>query len=230
MPSEMPDLMEDAVMRILVIEDEEPMLRTLNRGLAQAGFAVDTAADGRAGLELAALTAYDVIVLDRDLPGLHGDEVCRNLNRSGNDARVIMLTAAASLEDLTEGLNLGADDYLTKPFRFPELVARIRALSRRTGKPAPAVLERSGLALDPARGLATRDGRDLNLTRREILVLEALLRAEGGVVSTDRLLEEVWGADADPFGSSVRVTMSRLRRRLGDPPVIETVTGRGYRI
>lgn len=217
-------------MRILVIEDEEPMLRTLERGLAQAGFTVDTAADGRTGLEMAALTGYDVIVLDRDLPGLHGDEVCRSLNLAGNDARVIMLTAAASLDDLTDGLNLGADDYLTKPFRFPELVARIRALSRRAGKPAPTVLERGGLALDPARGLATRDGRDLNLTRREILVLEVLLRAEGGVVSTDRLLEEVWGGNADPFGSSVRVTMSRLRRRLGEPPVIETVVGRGYRI
>lgn len=230
MPAEMPGLVEDAAMRILVIEDEGPMLRALERGLTRAGFTVDSAADGRVGLDMAALTAYDVIVLDRDLPGLHGDEVCRDLNLSGNDARVIMLTAAASLEDLTEGLNLGADDYLTKPFRFPELVARIHALARRRGVPAPTVLERNGLALDPARGIATRNGRDLNLTRREILVLEVLLRAEGGVVSSDRLLEEVWGAGADPFGSSVRVSVSRLRRRLGDPPVIETVTGRGYRI
>ncbi|MCO5315129.1 MAG: response regulator transcription factor [Solirubrobacterales bacterium] len=217
-------------MRILVIEDEEKMLRNLERGLSHAGFSVDTAVDGRSGLAMAAVSEYEVIVLDRDLPGVHGDEVCRRLNQTGNEARVIMLTAAATLDDLTEGLNLGADDYLTKPFRFPELTARIRALGRRTGRPSPTVLERSGVTLDPARGLATRGGAELELTHREIMVLEVLLTAEGGVVSADRLLEEVWGADADPFGSSVRVTMSRLRRRLGDPPVIETVVGRGYRI
>lgn len=217
-------------MRILVIEDEEQLLENLERGLSRAGFTVDSAADGQAGLDQASLTEYDVIVLDRDLPRLHGDEVCRRLNRAGNEARVIMLTAATSLDDLTSGLNLGADDYLTKPFRFPELIARIHALARRSGKPSPATLERGDLSLDPARGLALRDGQDLNLTQREIMVLEVLLRADGGVVSADRLLEEVWGRDADPFGSSVRVTMSRLRRRLGDPPVIETVVGRGYRI
>ncbi len=217
-------------MRILVIEDEEPMLKNLERGLSRAGFSVDSATDGQTGLDKAGLAEYDVIVLDRDLPRLHGDEVCRSLNLSGNEARVIMLTAATSLEDLTEGLNLGADDYLTKPFRFPELIARINALARRTGRPSPVVLEHDGLVLDPSRGMATRNDEDLNLTQREIMVLEVLLRAEGGVVSTDRLLEEVWGQDADPFGSSVRVTMSRLRRRLGDPPVIETVVGRGYRI
>ncbi len=217
-------------MRILVIEDEEQMLENLERGLSRAGFTVDSAADGQTGLDKASLAEYDVIVLDRDLPRLHGDEVCRRLNRAGNEARVIMLTAATSLDDLTSGLNLGADDYLTKPFRFPELTARIHALARRSGKPSPATLERGDLSLDPARGLALRDGQDLNLTQREIMVLEVLLRADGGVVSADRLLEEVWGREADPFGSSVRVTMSRLRRRLGDPPVIETVVGRGYRI
>ncbi|MBN8866325.1 MAG: response regulator transcription factor [Solirubrobacterales bacterium] len=217
-------------MRILVIEDEEPMLRNLERGLSRAGFRVDSATDGQTGLDKASMTAYDVIVLDRDLPRVHGDEVCRRLNLAGNEARVIMLTAAASLDDLTEGLNLGADDYLTKPFRFPELTARINALARRSGRPSPVVFERDGLTLDPSRGLAARDGEDLDLTHREIMVLEVLLRAEGGVVSADRLLEEVWGQDADPFGSSVRVTMSRLRRRLGDPPIIETVVGRGYRI
>lgn len=217
-------------MRILVIEDEEPMLRNLERGLTHAGFTVETAADGRTGLEKASLAAFDVIVLDRDLPAVHGDEICRQLNRNGNPARVIMLTAAASLDDLTEGLNLGADDYLTKPFRFPELTARINALARRKGRPSPVILERGGVSLDPARGIATRSGVELDLTHREIMVLEVLLRAEGGVVSADRLLEEVWGVEADPFGSSVRVTMSRLRRRLGEPPVIETVVGRGYRI
>ncbi|MDQ2700795.1 MAG: response regulator transcription factor [Actinomycetota bacterium] len=217
-------------MRILVIEDEEPMLKNLERGLLHAGFSVDSATDGQTGLDMASLTEYDVIVLDRNLPRLHGDEVCRRLNLAGNEARVIMLTAATSLDDLTDGLNLGADDYLTKPFRFPELTARIRALVRRGGRPSPILLERGDLTLDPARGLAMRNGETLRLTHREIMVLEVLLSAEGGVVSADRLLEEVWGRDADPFGSSVRVTMSRLRRRLGDPPVIETVVGRGYRI
>lgn len=217
-------------MRILVIEDEEPMLKNLERGLSRAGFTVDSATDGQLGLEKASLSEYDVVVLDRDLPRLHGDEVCRQLNLAGNEARVIMLTAAASLEDLTSGLGLGADDYLTKPFRFPELIARIHALARRSGKPSPVTLEHGDLSLDPYRGVAMRNGQDLNLTQREITVLEVLLRAEGGVVSADRLLEEVWGQEADPFGSSVRVTMSRLRKRLGDPPVIETVVGRGYRI
>ncbi len=217
-------------MRILVIEDEEPMRKNLKRGLSQAGFTVDSAADGQTGLEKAALSEYEVIVLDRDLPRLHGDEICRRLNENGSESRVIMLTAAASLEDLTNGLGLGADDYLTKPFRFPELIARIHALARRSGRPSPVTLERGDLSLDPTRGLARRNGENLNLTQREIMVLEVLLRAEGGVVSADRLLEEVWGQEADPFGSSVRVAMSRLRRSLGEPPVIETVVGRGYRI
>jgi len=217
-------------MSILVIEDEESMRRSLEQGLTRAGFTVDTAADGHAGYERATANPYEVIVLDRDLPGVHGDEVCRRLREGSSRSRVIMLTAAASLDDLTAGLDLGADDYLTKPFRFPELVARIRALARRTGRPAPAVLERAGVSLDPDRGLAFRDGQELELTRREIMVLEVLLQAEGGVVSADRLLEEVWGADADPFGSSVRVTVSRLRHQLGSPSVIETVVGRGYRI
>lgn len=217
-------------MRILVIEDEASMLRSLERGLSRAGFSVSSATDGQTGLTMASLTEYDVIVLDRDLPVLHGDEVCRRLNEEGNEARVIMLTAAASLDDLTHGLNLGADDYLTKPFRFPELTARINALSRRSARNSQTVLARSGVELDPARRIATREGKDLDLTHREFMVLEVLLRAEGGVVSADSLLEEVWGQDADPFGSSVRVAMSRLRRRLGDPPVIETVVGRGYRI
>lgn len=221
---------DDGAMRVLVVEDEPELLSALQQGLHRRGFVVDAARDGGEALEKVELGSYDVIVLDRELPAVHGDEVCRQLNTAGATARIIMLTAAASLDDLTEGLDLGADDYLTKPFRFAELAARLRALGRRTGPPAPAVLSHGDLALDPGRGSVRRAGRAIALTHRELGVLELLMRAQGQIVSAESLLERVWDENADPFTSSVRVIMSRLRRKLGDPPVIETVIGRGYRI
>jgi DNA-binding response OmpR family regulator len=229
-PASAPTLGNDAVVRILVIEDERSLLKSLKKGLVHAGFSVDTAGDGEEGLIKARTVDYEVIVLDRDLPLVHGDEICRQLNESGAPSKVIMLTAASSLDELTEGLNIGADDYLAKPFRFPELVARIRALARRGGSPSPVLLTHGDIELDPARGVATRAGRNLELTHREFGVLEALLRADGQVVSAERLLETVWDENADPFTASVRVTMSRLRTKLGKPDVIDTVIGRGYRI
>jgi DNA-binding response OmpR family regulator len=221
---------DDVAVRVLVVEDEPELLSTLQRGLHRRGFTVDVARDGEEALEKADLGTYDVIVLDRELPAVHGDEVCRRLNASASSARIIMLTAASSLDDLTEGLDLGADDYLTKPFRFPELAARLRALGRRGGVPAPTVLTHGALTLDPGRGTVRRAGTDVVLTHRELGVLELLLRAEGRIVSAETILEHVWDENADPFTSSVRVIMSRLRRKLGDPPLIETVVGRGYRL
>jgi DNA-binding response OmpR family regulator len=216
--------------RILLVEDDAPLREALARGLRGRGFTVDVADDGTTGQYKAELNAYDVIVLDRDLPGVHGDEICRRLSESGGTARILMLTAAASLDDLTQGLDLGADDYLVKPFRFRELVARVRALGRRTGAAQPTVLRRHDIELDPARGSAVRGDRELALTHRELAVLEQLMRADGQIVSAEHLLEKVWDEYADPFTSSVRVIMSRLRRKLGEPAVIETMVGRGYRL
>jgi len=192
--------------------------------------AVDVAYDGPSGHEMAFVTRYDVIVLDRDLPGLSGDEICADLVASGALTRVLMLTASGSVADRVEGLQIGADDYLPKPFAFDELIARVRALGRRATPPAPPVLTVGDLVLDQARRVATRDGRPLDLTRKELGLLEELLKARGGVVSSEELLERVWDANADPFTTTVRVTMMTLRKKLGDPPLIETVVGSGYRM
>jgi len=216
--------------RVLVVEDEVLLAEAVARGLRRQGMAVDVAYDGDQGLQKAFATPYDVCVLDRDLPGVHGDEVCRTLTRDAAATRVLMLTAAGGLDDRVAGLNLGADDYLAKPFAFSELVARLRALGRRAGPSRPPVLEVADLWLDPARRLARRSGRELDLTTKELAVLEVLMAAEGAVVSAETLLERAWDEHADPFTNTVRVTIANLRRKLGDPPVIQTVVGAGYRI
>lgn len=217
-------------MRVLIVEDEAELAQALARGLRRHGFTVDLAFDGEEGLSKAIAQDHAVILLDRDLPLLHGDELCRRLNAQAHPARILMLTAADELDDMVSGLDIGADDYLVKPVRLPELAARIRALGRRGGTPAPAVLQHGDLTLDPGRLEASRDGRGLRLTPREFAVLEALIRANGRVVSADELLLDVWDEHADPFTSAVRVILSRLRRKLGDPPLITTVPGRGYRL
>jgi DNA-binding response OmpR family regulator len=219
-----------AAMRVLVVEDDCEMAEAIAVGLRQEQMAVDVANDGTAGLERALFTGYDVIVLDRDLPGRHGDEVCAELVSTGCRSRVLMLTAAATVEDRVDGLGIGADDYLPKPFAFAELVARLRALLRRAQPALAPVLEARDLRLDPARRSATRAGRRLDLGPKEFGMLELLLAAQGRVVSAEELLERVWDEMADPFSSAVKVTMSRLRRKLGDPPVIETLAQAGYRI
>jgi DNA-binding response OmpR family regulator len=217
-------------MRVLVIEDDRELAEAIGVGLRREQMAVDLAFDGDAGLERALVYGYDVVVLDRDLPGTGGDEVCGQLVAAGSRSRVLMLTAAATIEDRVDGLHLGADDYLPKPFAFAELVARIRALFRRAQPAVPPVLERGGVRLDPARRTACRGGRPLELGPKEFGALELLLAAQGRVVSAEELLERVWDEMADPFTTSVKVTISRLRRKLGEPPVIETVTQAGYRI
>jgi DNA-binding response OmpR family regulator len=214
-------------MRVLVVEDHATLAQRTAEGLRDAGMAVDVVGDGAAALERAAHTAYDVIVLDRDLPAVHGDQVCRQL--AGGPARILMLTAAGGVADRVDGLELGADDYLGKPFAFDELIARLRALGRRAPS-APPVVRRGDLLVDRARHRASRDGRPLSLTRKEFGVLEMLAAADGAVVSAEELLEHVWDANADPFSNIVSVTLTRLRRKLGDPPIIETVVGRGYRL
>jgi DNA-binding response OmpR family regulator len=214
-------------MRVLVVEDHVTLAGRIAQGLRQAGLAVDAVFDGAAAVEAAGGTAYDVIVLDRDLPRLHGDEVCRTL--AGSGPRILMLTAAAQVDDLVEGLELGADDYLGKPFVFAELVARVRALSRRVPS-APPIVRRGDLTVDRARHRATRGSRLLSLTRKEFGILETLLAADGALVSAEELLERVWDADVDPFSNIVSVTMARLRRKLGEPPLIDTVVGKGYRM
>ncbi len=217
-------------MRLLIIEDEEALAEAIARGLRKQGWATDVVLDGSQGLEKALINDYDVIVLDRNLPGLHGDEVCRRLTREGSQARILMLTAAHSLRDRVDGLDLGADDYLGKPFAFDELVARLRALARRSAPARPPVLRRAGIELDAATRRATREGSNLELTNKEFGVLEILMAADGRVVSSEELLEKVWDENADPFSNIVRVTMMTLRRKLGEPQPIETVVGVGYRL
>jgi two-component system, OmpR family, response regulator VanR len=217
-------------MRVLVAEDEPGVAEAVARGLRREGMAVDVAGDGADALYKARLHRHDVVVLDRDLPSLHGDEVCRAISGELPATKVLMLTGAVGVDELVDGLALGADDYMGKPFSFAELVARVRALGRRAGEARPAVLEARGIVLDPARHTATRDGRDLDLSPKEFGVLEILLGAGGDAVSGEELLRAVWDEHADPFTNTVRMTMMKLRRKLGDPPVIETVTGAGYRV
>lgn len=217
-------------MRILLVEDERQLADTVARGLRRAGMAVDVAYDGEDGHEKSTYTDYDVIVLDRDLPGMSGDEVLSRLTGSGQLTRVLMLTASATVADRVTGLTLGADDYLAKPFAFAELVARIQALGRRATPAAPPVLTAGDLSLDPSRRVVTRGNRPIELTRKEFGVLEMLLRADGAVVSSEELLEKVWDEHADPFTTTVRVTIMTMRRKLADPPLVETVVGSGYRV
>jgi DNA-binding response OmpR family regulator len=216
--------------RVLVVEDEEALAEAIARGLRREGMAVDVALDGDAGHEKSAITRYDVVVLDRDLPGMSGDELCREIVASGALTRVLMLTASGTVEDRVEGLSLGADDYLAKPFAFPELVARVRALARRATPATPPVLTVGDLELDPARRTVSRAGRPVELTRKEFGVLEVLLAAGGSVVSSEELLERVWDENADPFTTTVRVTVMTLRKKLGEPGLIDTVVGSGYRV
>jgi DNA-binding response OmpR family regulator len=222
--------------RVLIVEDEEVLAEAIARGLRREGMAVDVAGDGGVALEKAATNGYDVVVLDRDLPVVHGDDVCRTLIASSpapgaaEIPRILMLTASGDLDDRVDGLTLGADDYLGKPFAFAELVARIRALSRRGSLAVKPVLEIGDVVLDPARHYVTRAGHPLPVTRKEMAVLEVLIRAGGAVVSAEQLLERVWDEHADPFTNTIRVTVMNLRRKLGDPPVIETVVGSGYRV
>jgi DNA-binding response OmpR family regulator len=216
-------------MRVLVVEDERLLADTITAGLRNHAMAVDVA-DGDAALERLAVNDYDVIVLDRDLPVVSGDEVCRTLVESGAETRILMLTAATAVKERVAGLGLGADDYLTKPFAFAELTARIQALARRARPAAPPALERAGIRLDPHLRTVTRDGEHIALSRKEFAVLAELLRADGGVVSAEQLLEKAWDEHIDPFTGVVRFTIMMLRRKLGQPPVIETVPGAGYRI
>lgn len=217
-------------MRVLVVEDELYMAEAVAEGLRQWAMAVDICGDGATALEMISINRYDIVVLDRDLPRLHGDEVCRAVAAGGGEPRVIMLTAAGGIEDRVGGLGLGADDYLVKPFSLAELVARVQALGRRSGVALPPVLRRAGIELDVARHRALRDSRPLPLSPKEFAVLETLMRAGGAVVSAEELLEKAWDEHVDPFTNSVRVIMMTLRRKLGPPPVIETVSGVGYRL
>jgi DNA-binding response OmpR family regulator len=218
-------------MRVLVVEDERLLAHAIVEGLTQQAIAVDVAYDGAAALERLAVNTYDVLVLDRDLPKVHGDDVCRAVVQSpAAVTRILMLTASGEIEDRVGGLSLGADDYLSKPFAFEEFVARVRALGRRSRPPAPPVLNRDGLFLDPGRRQVRRDGRLIGLSRKEFAVLEELLRAEGAVVTSEELLERAWDEHTDPFTNVVRVTVMTLRRKLGKPDVVQTVTGVGYRV
>jgi DNA-binding response OmpR family regulator len=220
----------DRVMRVLVIEDFEVLATAIGNGLRREGMAVDVALDGNDALEHLAVTRYDVVVLDRDLPGVHGDEVCRQIVAGGSQSRVLMLTAASTVRERVDGLGLGADDYLPKPFDFAELVARVRALGRRSAPAVPPTLESGGVTLDPGRRVAFRAGRRLELSPKEFAVLECLLASAGRVVSAEELLERAWDEAADPFTTAVKTTIRRLRAKLGDPPLIHTVREGGYRI
>jgi DNA-binding response OmpR family regulator len=217
-------------MRVLVVEDEPILADAIAEWLRRKAFAVDVVHRGDVALERLAVNSYDVLVLDRDIPVVHGDEVCRSVVNTGAATRVLMLTAASGVRDRVAGLGLGADDYLGKPFAFVELSARVHALLRRTMPAAPPVLERSGLRIDPARREVSRDGVEITLANKEFALLTELVRASGAVVSTEQLLEKVWDEHIDPFTNVVRVTMMKLRRKLGDPPIVETVAGVGYRI
>jgi len=217
-------------MRVLVVEDHSRLAATVATVLRREGMAVDVALDGRDALSRAQITTYDVVVLDRDLPGVHGDEVCRSLVADGNASGVLMLTAAGTLEDRVEGLGIGADDYLAKPFHLAELVARVRALSRRSRRALPPTLVHGDLELDSTHRVVTRAGLPLALGAKEFAVLEVLLGAQGAVVSAEEILARAWDDAVDPFTNTVRMTISRLRAKLGDPPVIETVVPVGYRI
>jgi DNA-binding response OmpR family regulator len=214
-------------MRVLVVEDELLLAEAIAEWLREDAHAVDVATDGATALERVAVNDYDVVVLDRDLPVRHGDEVCREIVDAGRETRVLMLTAAAEITDRVAGLALGADDYLGKPFAFAELAARVHALGRRARPAAPPVLRRAGLVLDPVRRQVFRDGRYVPLSRKEFAVLAELLRTDG-VVSAEFLLEKAWDEHVDPFTGVVRLTVLKLRRKLGDPPVVETVAGVGY--
>jgi len=216
--------------RVLIAEDEQLLADTIADGLRRLSMAVDVCYDGQAAIDLVSTHRYDVAVLDRDMPMRSGDEVCRTILESEDTVRVLMLTAASGIRDRVEGLGIGADDYLTKPFAFAELVARVQALSRRSRPALKPVLERSGVVLDPAHHFASRDGRVLDLTPKEFAVLEVILRAEGSVVSAEDLLEQAWDEHADPFTNAVRVAMMTLRRKLGEPAIIETVPKAGYRL
>ncbi|MFC3503295.1 response regulator transcription factor [Micromonospora krabiensis] len=217
-------------MRVLVVEDETLLAESIAEWLRREAFAVDVAYDGDAALQRLGVNEYDVVVLDRDLPVVHGDEVCRSIVDGGGETRVLMLTAAAAVRERVAGLALGADDYLTKPFALVELSARVHALSRRTRRAAPPTLSRAGIVVDPARRQVHRDGRYVPLSRKEFAVLVELLRADGAVVSAEELLERAWDEHIDPFTNVVRVTVMKVRRKLGEPQVVETVPGVGYRI
>ena len=217
-------------MRVLVVEDFEVLAAAIGTGLRREGMAVDVVFDGDDALEHLAVTRYDVVVLDRDLPGTHGDEVCRRLVAGPSGSRVLMLTAASTVKERVDGLGLGADDYLPKPFDFAELVARVRALARRSAAPLPPVLEAADVSLDPNRRVAFRAGRRLDLSPKEFAVLECLLSSPGRLLSAEDLLERVWDEAADPFTTAVKTTIRRLRAKLGEPPLIHTVREGGYRI
>ena len=217
-------------MRVLVVEDSRSLADGIAEGLRDQGMAVDVAYDGLDAAAKLGLSPYQVVVLDRDLPGLHGDTLCRMIAEGGSPAMVLMLTASGSAGERVSGLRLGADDYLAKPFHFPELVLRVRALARRQPAARPRIFRTAGLELDATQHTATRDGRPLGLSAKEFGVLEALLRAQPAVLSAEDLLEQVWDEHTDPFSNVVSVTVSRLRRKLGDPPVIQTITNVGYRI
>src|SRR5690348_10164542 len=217
-------------MRVVIVEDEPYLADAIRDGLRLEAIAADIAGDGDAALELLSVNAYDIAVLDRDVPGPSGDEIAKRIVASGGGTPILMLTATDRLDDKASGFELGADDYLTKPFEFQELVLRLRALDRRRAHHRPPVRELAGLRVDPFRREVYRDGRYVALTRKQFAVLEVLVAAEGGVVSAEELLERAWDANADPFTNAVRITVSALRRRLGEPRVIATVPGVGYRI